>query len=506
MDPRSSISIGYYCASVAIALIVLLIINGCKRRRLPPGPLALPLLGHLHLLENNLHDGLGKLSDKYGPLMTLNFGMKTTVVASSSAMAKAILNDHDLNFANRSVPISARCLAYDASDLLWSPYGPRLRLLKKMCVKELLSAQSLEAMHHIRRVEVRRTVRGIYEDSVKGVDSGRVEVAARAIMTSLNVATCMMWSKNSDTSAEGKEFKTMMGELVYLLGLPNVSDLFSFLEFLDLQGVYRRTRKVFVRFDKLFDSMIEERLSGRSSGSDFLQLMLDLAKGVVHRDDETESIQLTMKDVKAMLLAMVGGATDTTSSTVEWAMAELLQRPEILKRAQKELKEVVGLHQAVEESHIPQLHYLQAIVKEVLRLHPAAPLLVPRCAAKSVDIGGYLIPKGTQVLVNVWKIQRNPQVWKDPLVFDPERFVDGKMGYNGRDFDYLPFGSGRRICAGISMGALIIHYTLASFLHSFDWELPAGEKLDMREQYGLVVHKAVPLVALAKPRLGSHLY
>ncbi|GLJ29864.1 hypothetical protein SUGI_0590240 [Cryptomeria japonica] len=494
----SSNGIWYYCGTGALALIIAVFIVKRRNVRLPPGPFALPLLGHLHLLQPNLHEWLSTLSNKYGPLMTLKFGMKTSIVVSSSAMAKEILKDNDQTFANRVVPVVARCFAYDGSDILWSPYGPKWRFLRKICAKELFSAKSMETLHPLRREEVHRTIGDIYRDSVNGIS---VDVGAKAFATSFNLITNMMWSKNGERVLE---FKDLMAEELDVWSIPNLSDLFPFLERLDVQGLYRRMQKVFVKLDGLFDRIIQERVKGESEGNDFLQLLLHLVNRAVVEEDDM-GFQLTLRDVKALILDMVSGSTETTSSTVEWAMAELLQNPEIMKRAQEELKQAVGLDHRVEESHLSRLPYMDAIVKETLRLHPTVPLLVPHSPDKTCQISGYVIPKGAEIMINVWKIQRNPEVWKNPLVFDPERFMQDphKWEYNGREFDYIPFGSGRRICAGISMATRMVHYTLASLLHSFDWSLQSGEKVDMSEKFGFVMHKAVPLVAIPKPRLSQ---
>lgn len=199
---------------------------------------------------------------------------------------------------------------------------------------------------------------------------------------------------------------------------------------------------------------------------------------------------------------MVGG-TDTTSNTIEFAMAEMMNKPVVLKKAQQELDRVIGKNNIVEESHIHKLPYLHAVMKEVLRLHPALPLMVPHCPSESCIVGGYMIPKGARVFVNVWAIHRDPSIWENPTGFDPERFVDGKGNYSGKDFNYFPFGSGRRICAGIGMAERMVLFSLASLLHSFDWELPAGEELDLSEKFGIVLKKKVPLVAIPTPRLSD---
>lgn len=200
---------------------------------------------------------------------------------------------------------------------------------------------------------------------------------------------------------------------------------------------------------------------------------------------------------------MVVGGTETSSNTVEYALAEMMNKPKILKKVQQELETVVGKDNIVEESHISNLPYLYTVMKEVLRLHPALPLLVPHCPSTTSNVAGYTIPKGSRVFVNVWAIHRDPSIWENPLEFCPERFSDGKWDYSGNDFNYFPFGSGRRICAGTAMAERMFMYSLASLLHSFDWSLPAGETLDLSEKFGIVLKKKTPLVAIPTPRLSN---
>ena len=192
-------------------------------------------------------------------------------------------------------------------------------------------------------------------------------------------------------------------------------------------------------------------------------------------------------------------------------MAELMQHPLVTKKVHEELAEVVGMDSCVEEFHLPKLKYLDAVVKETFRLHPAQPLLVPHRASESSSIGGYTIPKDTTLMLNVWAIHRDPRLWDNPLEFRPERFLnDGiasKFDYSGKNFQYLPFGSGRRKCAGIALAERLLMFVLASFLHSFEWKLPVGTKLDLSEKYGFVTKKKEPLVAIPTPRLpNSELY
>lgn len=205
--------------------------------------------------------------------------------------------------------------------------------------------------------------------------------------------------------------------------------------------------------------------------------------------------------------------TDTSSSTVEWAIAELLRHPKVLSKIQQELDSVVGPSRLVAESDLPQLTYLQAVIKETFRLHPSTPLSLPRMAAESCEINGYFIPKGSTLLVNVWAIARDPEAWANPLEFKPERFLPGGERPNadirGNDFEVIPFGAGRRICAGMSLGLRMVQLLTATLVQAFDWELPEGksaEKLNMDEAYGLTLQRAEPLMVHPRPRLAAHLY
>ncbi|CBI24737.3 unnamed protein product, partial [Vitis vinifera] len=235
----------------------------------------------------------------------------------------------------------------------------------------------------------------------------------------------------------------------------------------------------------------EEGASDNGEKKDFLQFLLDLK---VQEDTETP---ITMTQIKALLMDILVGGTDTTATMVEWVMAEMIRNPVIMTRAQEELTNVVGMGSIVEESHLPKLQYMDAVIKESLRLHPALPLLVPKCPSQDCTVGGYTIAKGTKVFLNVWAIHRDPQIWDSPSEFKPERFLSepGRWDYTGNNFQYLPFGSGRRICAGIPLAERMIIYLLASLLHSFNWQLPEGEDLDLSEKFGIVLKKRTPLIA-----------
>lgn len=427
-------------------------------------------------------------------------------MVTSPTIAREILKDHDVVFANRDVPAAGLQSSYGGQDLAFSQYGAEWRMLRKVAVHEMLSNASLDSVYSLRLLEIRRTIGYLHSQAGK-----QVKIGEQMFLTILNVVTNMMWGgaiTGGDRASVAAEFRQVVAEMTLLLGTPNVSDFYPGLARFDLQGIAKKMKVLVKRLDVIFDGMIEERLKingegGTSTGDgvkqskDFLQFLLQL------KEEGDAKTPLTMIHVKALLMDMVVGGTDTTNNALEFAMAEMMNKPEVMQRVKQELDTIVGKNNKLEESHIPKLHYLYAVMKEALRLHPILPLLVPHSPRETCIIGGYTIPKGARIFINVWAIQRDPSVWENPLEFDPERFLNGKWDFSGKEFAYFPFGSGRRNCAGIAMAERMFMFLLASILHAFDWKLPEGEKVDLSEKFGIVMKKKIPLVVIPTPRLSD---
>lgn len=206
---------------------------------------------------------------------------------------------------------------------------------------------------------------------------------------------------------------------------------------------------------------------------------------------------------------MLAAGADTAVISVEWAMAELIKNPRVLQKAQEELDRVIGHNRVVTELDFPNLPYLQSITKESLRLHPPTPLMLPRRANTNVKIGGYDILKDSVVHVNVWAIARDPEIWKNPLEFRPERFLEDDVDMKGADFRLLPFGAGRRVCPGAQLGINLVTSKIAHLLHHFSWDVPNGtspNEIDMGASPGVVTFMRSPLKAVPTPRLSPNLY
>ncbi|XP_020599986.1 uncharacterized protein LOC110039303 [Phalaenopsis equestris] len=481
---------------------------------LPPGPPGLPILGNLPFLKPDLHRYFAGLARSYGHVFSLRLGSKLCVVISSPSAAREIFKDQDAAFANHVVPAAAFFYFGNSNlDMLWAPNGKHWRTLRKIAVREMLSSSSIEALSPLRCREMRRTVGAVWHQANLGE---AVEVRETAFLTILNMTTSMLWGEPVSGSGEGKEFRRAIEGLVDLFSAPNVGDFFPVVAPLDLQGLGRRMRKLSEWINKYLEEIAEKKKEKMASGErsrDVLEALLDIV------EEGNPQEPFTMDDLFKLMVDIIGGATDNATTVIEWSMAELLNDPKKMKIAEQELDDVVGKQRNVEESDIPQLSYLSAVVKESLRLHPPAPLLIPHCPSSHCTVGGFSVPAGTTVLINVWGIHRDPNLWgEDAEEFKPERHLKGikensdfHLGGNDQ-FYYMPFGAGRRVCVGIAMAEKMVIYTLASLLHSFEWGLQEGALLQLREKFGTILRKAeelvaVPAVRLDKPELyNSHKY
>lgn len=479
----------------------------------PPGPLAWPILGHLHLLGAQPHVSLYKLSKQYGPLMGLRLGRIPTIVASSQEMAKEILQTHDLAFASRPRLEASVQLMFDCSDIAFVPHGPYWRFMRQLCVTDLLTTKRIEQFKQVREEEVEMLIGAVQES---GMGGKKVVEVRGSLLGASNSINCRMplggTSREFSVLMKDYDLTQLVTELLCLLGVFHVGDYIPSLHWLDLQGYVKRMKKNRETWKSILQKVIDKRREARrgeenGSPTSFLDVLLDASASNKH------NLAISDDNIKAVLLDLLTGGSDTTASTVEWALAELLNNPMDMKKVQEELDIVVGKSCLVKDAHIPKLPYLKAIVKEVFRLHPPTPLLIPHENTKECVIGGYTIPAKTRAYVNIWAIGRDPIIWERPLEFLPERFLDSNVDFHGQHFQFLPFGSGRRGCPGITLGMLNVHLMLASLLQAFTWSIPSKtlndgpnmNQVDMDKKFGITMTMAKPLCSMATPRLSPHL-
>ncbi|KAG8042794.1 hypothetical protein GUJ93_ZPchr0320g33494 [Zizania palustris] len=441
--------------------------------RLPPGPWRLPVVGSLHHMMGKrlAHRTMADLARRLdAPLMYLKLGEVPVVVASSPAAAREIMRTHDLAFAGRSLSPTARRMRPGGDGLVFSPYGPLWRQLRKIVVVELLSARRVRSFHGVREEE--RITELVSDSSVRAMIGDRF-----------------------DRRDEFLEEEAKQSNLLSVFSLDNLfpsSRLAS-----AIGGTVRRAEANRRKLYELMDCAIrqhEERRAATVDGAgggmedekdqDILDELLTIQK-----DGGLES-PITLEQIRAIMLDLFTAGTETSANTLQWAMSELVKNPRVMKKAQAELRDTLREKKpAVTEDDLCDLKYLKLVVMETLRLHPVAPLLLPRECLEPCKVMGYDIARGTTVLVNVWSINRDPRYWGDDAEeFVPERFESGAVNFKGMDFEFIPFGSGRRMCPGVAFAEASMELPLAALLYHFDWELPHGttaSELDMAEQMGL---------------------
>nr|QNS29938.1 cytochrome P450 [Nothapodytes nimmoniana] len=490
---------------------------------LPPQPTgAWPIIGHLHLLgtKNLFHHILGAMADKYGSIFCIRLGFCRVVVISSQEVAKECFTVNDKNFSTRPRFLSAELMAYDHAVFGFAPYGQYWRHIRKLAITELLSNHRLEMLRYVRDSEINLFMKQLYELCLVSNPSSRsglvlVEMKQRFGDLAMNIIGRMIAGKKNFGEAGGgshedsRRCQKAMENFMHLSGLFTVSDAIPFLGWIDtMLGYKSQMNETAKEIDSLIGSWVEQHKQNRLTETlredqDFIHAMLSTIEtsGQI-MDYHTDTI------IKATCLALILGGHDTTTITLTWALSLLLNNRHALRKAQSELDLHVGRNRPVHESDIQNLKYLQAIVKETLRLYPAVPLSVAHEAMEDCVVANFHIPAGTRLMVNLWKLHRDPHIWSDPLKFNPERFLTEHINLDvrGQDFELIPFGSGRRMCPGITSSLQILHLTLARLLHGFNLGTISNSSVDMTESSGLTDHKATPLEVTLIPRLCSEVY
>ncbi|KAL5208290.1 hypothetical protein ABZP36_032725 [Zizania latifolia] len=486
----------WLCAALAASLVFYLATSRRTQggRPLPPGPTPLPLIGNLLSLGGTFHQTLAKLAGVHGPVMLLKLGLSNMVVISSRDAAREAYTKHDQRLAAHAVPDSFRARGFSEYSMgFMQSSDPQWKSLRGIQATHIFSPRSLEAVRGIRERKVGEIVGYFRKHAGK-------EVLFREVvyMGMLNLLSNTFFSIDmadmGSKSAHGLQH--LVEDIIDRVSRPNVSDFFPFLRRLDLQGLRRQTGKCLDSAYSILDGIIDRRLehnrAGKDEHGDYLDALLKLMSDA----------KISRYQVRQMLFDVFVAGADTVSATVEWVMAELLHNPSAMAKVRAEVTDALGGKEAVEESDAARLTYLQCTLKEVMRLHPVGPILIPHFAAEdSVEVSGYTVPKGSTVIFNAWAIMRDPAAWERPDEFLPERFLQRspQPDYRGKDYEFIPFGSGRRLCPGLPMAERLVPYIVVSLLHAFDWQLPgsmAAEEMDMTERFSTVNLLAVPLKAV----------
>ncbi|KAI3759239.1 hypothetical protein L6452_06905 [Arctium lappa] len=465
-----------------------------------PGPAGFPFLGLLFAFTSSLtHRTLATLSTSFNakPLMAFSVGMTRFVISNHPETAKEILNSSA--FADRPVKESAYELLFHRA-MGFAPYGDYWRNLRRISAVHLFSAKRVAGFGVFRQHIGLKMVDQV-SSSMK--ENGVVEVKRILHFASLNNVMMSVFGKSyddfGDVNGGGYELEKLVSEGYELLGIFNWSDHFPIARWFDFQGVRKRCRDLVSKVNVFVGEIIRQHREMRCddnggaiavSNGDFVDVLLDL---------ESEN-KFTEADMIAVLWEMIFRGVDTVAILLEWILARMVLHPDIQARAQFEIQSVVGRDRPVTHSDMANLPYLHAIVKETLRVHPPGPLLSwARLAIHDTQVGSHLVPAGTTAMVNMWAITHDERIWAHPERFNPDRFLTEDVAIMGSDLRLAPFGAGRRVCPGKTMGLETVHLLLAQLLQNFKWV--ADGSVDMSECLKMSLEMKKPLVCKAITRV-----
>ncbi|RYQ88475.1 hypothetical protein Ahy_B09g095645 isoform A [Arachis hypogaea] len=477
--------------------------SGSKKRniktKVPEIPGGLPIIGHLHLLNDKIpyFRTFSAMAEKYGSIFALRLGCHPIIMVSSAEIAKECLTTKDRVFASRPDTAAGRFLGYDNAVFGLAPYGQYWREIRKIATLELLSSSRLDLFSFC-------NCHGNSNKLVSVTISDLIEHMTFNINVQMIAGKRFSDEAIKEEDSEGWRLRKAIRDATYLSGVFVVADAIPWLGWFDFQGYVGFMKRTAKELDSILHRWMVEHIEKRGEfENDFLDV-------IISAFEENDEIYGHKRDtvIKATALMLVLTGSGSTAITLTWALSLLLNHPNAMKAAKEELDTIVGKHKWVQESDIKDLKYLQAIVKETLRLYPPAPLTGIREATEDCYLNGYYISKGTRLFINLWKLHRDPKTWSNPNAFEPERFLNACSGvdFRGQDFEFIPFSSGRRSCPGMTFGMQVVHLTLARLIQGFDMSTKGGAEVDMSEGLGVALPKKHALDIVLKPRLPLELY
>ncbi|KAI9118588.1 hypothetical protein K1719_010920 [Acacia pycnantha] len=487
-----------------------------SKRKLPPGPNPWPIIGNLPemLSTQSPSKWIHQLMKKFNTgIACIKLGNVHVIPVIDPAVACEFLKKQDAIFSSRPISMASRLLSGNYSTTALVPYGEQWKKMKKILVKDLLSPAKHRWLHDKRKEEADNLVRYVYM-SQNNNEGGLVNVRIAAQHFCGNVIRKLIFDKRyfgegMEDGRPGHEEIEHVGALFIMLKYLyafSVSDYVPWLRGLDLDGHKRMLKNAMSTVNKYHDPIIEERIKQWKEGTktkteDWLDVMISL------KDDDNKPL-LTMQEIKAQITEIMFATVDNPSNAVEWALAEMMKQPELLKKASEELDKVVGKERLVQESDVPKLNYIKACLREAFRLHPIAPFNVPHVAMRDTVVSNYFIPKGSHVLLSREGLGRNPKVWEEPLKFKPERYLmdDGSDVFlTEADLRFISFSTGQRGCPGVVLGTTMSVVLLARLIHGFAWRALPHQPVELL-QSETDPFMARPLVVVAKPRLPNEVY
>ncbi|KAF8109698.1 hypothetical protein N665_0093s0051 [Sinapis alba] len=462
--------------------------NSCVDFPLPPSPPSLPIIGHLHLLLSVLiHRSLQKLSSKYGSILYLRIFSFPIVLVSSASVAYEIFRAHDVNISSRGFPPTNDSLLVGSFSFISAPYGDYWKFMKKVLVTNLLGPQALERSQRVRADELDRFYKNLFDKAEK---KESVEICEEVLKLTNNIICKLIMgrccSEEGGVVERVKGLATELDVMTKTILLANM--LPPWLKKLLLSLFKKEVMVVSNTLNELIEKILVEHEEKQGEGEDLMDVLL-----AAHRDENAE-YKITRNHIKSFYVDLLFAGTTTSVQTIQWTLAEIINSPKTLKRLREELDSMVGTVRLIQEKDLTNLPYLQAVIKEGLRLHPAGPLF-GRFSQEGCRIGGFYVPEKTILMINDYAVMRDPNYWADPDEFKPERFLGTWQEEERKEqtLKYIPFGSGRRGCPGENLAHIFIGTAIGVMVQGFEWRFKE-EKVNMEETVvGLSLTMAHPL-------------
>ncbi|XP_058075362.1 phenylalanine N-monooxygenase-like [Magnolia sinica] len=493
---------------------------------LPPGPESWPIVGSIPELlfkKPAFRWILGLMKEMNTDIACIRLGSTHVIPVTCPEIAREFLKKQDAVFASRPLTMGTEYSSRGFLSVAVAPLGDQWKKMRRVVASEVLSAARLRWLHDKRIEEADNLIRYLYNQCMsidRRSESGAVINVRTAVRQySGNVIRKLMFNKryfgvgctDGGPGVEEEEHVEALFNVLSLLYAFSVSDYIPRLRCLDMDGHEKMMKKAIKIVNEYHEPIIDERIKKWRDcvGGPLKKEPEDLLDVLISITDSDGRPLLTTEEIKAQSADLIYASVDNPSNAVEWAMAEMLNQPDVLKKAVEELDRVVGKDKLVQESDFPQLNYVKACAREAFRIHPIAPFNLPHVATADATVAGYFIPKGSHVILSRTGLGRNPKVWDDPLKFKPERHLkdgSGEVELIETELRFISFSTGRRGCMGAPLGSAMTVMLLARLLQGFTWSVPQGElSIDLTESTNdLFLAKA--LHAHATPRLPAHVY
>ncbi|KAJ4962484.1 hypothetical protein NE237_022423 [Protea cynaroides] len=483
--------------------------NKAKQSKLslPPGPPKLPIIGNLLWLYssfNELELILHNLRQKYGPIITLHIGSQPAIFITTHSLAHQALVENGVAFADRPpATISGRIITTNQHNVTSAPYGPLWRVLRRNLISEILHHSRIKSFSH-----ARKWVLQILKERLKShVESGEPVLVVdhfQYAMFCLLVFMCFGEKLDEKVIREIEDVERTL--------------LVNFRAF-NVFGSFPLFGKIFFRkrLQQLFDmrqreeSVIIPLIRARRERKEKNQenpneLFVSYVDSMFNLQlPEEGGRKLTEEEMVSLCSEFLNAGTDTTSTALQWIMANLVKNQQIQEKLYSEIEGVLGIDEEIKEEDLVKMPYLKAVVTEGLRLHPPAHFVLPHAVTEDIVLDGHVIPKNAMVNFMVSEMGRDPKVWKNPMEFNPERFLsdEGEMFdiTGSREIKMMPFGAGRRICPGLGLAVLHLEYFVANLVRDFKWVAVEGVDVDLSEKLEFTIVMKNPLQAHISPRV-----